>query len=322
MRSNKILAKASFLFFLLPVLMLVACKENNEASPGSNYRIIKYISSLEGLQIDSTLYEYEGDKMSLVHSFHDDHELSRSEIAYPDKNTIELLASSYNDSAWHDSYKMVFKLAGNQVTEIENYGTDHGTLELYSKGTYNYNNGHLVEFISYSLESDNWISTLKAVYEYNGNRHIQTTEYHYFNDEWQESDKIEITYNGNHVDTVHYYDFEDGSFIEEGKIAFIYEGDLIKEYTAYSNGSGSWTNDFTVQYTYDSFNNLSSVNVQNSDYTDKIEYYYEQGNGNYVQFNDFYSFYLYGTIFPHPTKNSSGNRDFMLMGLHPDFPRK
>lgn len=320
MKSPEILPKAFIIFFLLPVLLLVTCKEENDANPGNGYRIVKSISSLEGLQVDSTLYEYEGDKISLVHSFHDGQESSRSEMTYPDKNSVELLASHYHDSTWHESYKMVFKLADNQVTEIEIYGTDHGNLELSGKETFSYNNDNMTECITFSFETGNWVPVEKTEYFYNGTQFYQSVSYGYsYAEVWLQREKIVIYYKGNQVDTIHYYTYEEGSFIEDSKIGFTSEGDLITEYTIYSYHYGTWIDDGSVQYTYDSHNNLASVTYQDGEYTNQIEYYYEQGNGNYFQLIDYYANYLFGNIFPHPTKVAQGSKNLLLTGLHPNF---
>jgi hypothetical protein len=309
MKSYNILKKVSLIFFLLPLLLLVTCKKDNSENSGNGYRIIKTTTSLEGMETGSTVYDYQEDKMSMTHGYYDDKELSRSEITYPDQNTITMLTSDYYDSIWHESYKMVYKLAGNQVTEIDEYGTDHGTLELSGKETLIYTDGNLVAFIRYSFDSGNWVPVEKTEYFYNGTQLYQSVSYGYsYAEVWLQREKIVIDYQGNQVDTIHYYDYEDGSFIEDGKIGFTYAGELITKYTLYSLHNGTWTDDGSVQYTYDSHNNLVSIYSADADELDKIEYQYERGNGNYSQLINYYSYYLYGNIFPHPAK-----------GLHPGF---
>jgi hypothetical protein len=309
MKCTEISLNPSLIIFILPVFLLVTCKKDNSENSGNGYRITEAIYSLEGMVVSSTLYEYQGDKMSFSHSFLDSQELYRSEITYPDQNTISMLTSHYHDSTWHESSKMVYKLAGNQVTEIDEYGTDHGTLELSGKETLIYTDGNLVAFVRYSFDSGNWVPVEKTEYFYNGTQFYQSVSYGYsYAEVWIQREKMVIDYQGNHVDTVHYYDYEDGSFIEDYKLVFTYEGDLMMEYRAYSIHYGSWIDDGSVQYTYDSYNNLVSMYSTDADELDKIEYHYEKGNGNYSQLTDYYAYYQYGAIFPHPT-----------MGLHPDF---
>lgn len=318
MKPTKNLTQASLLFLLLPVLLLITCKKDDNNS-GNGYRIIKSINSLEGIELNSSLYEYQGEKMSMMRGYDNGEELSRSEITYLDQNTISMMASHYYDSTWHESYKMVYKLSGNQVTEIDEYGTDHGTLELSGKETFIYDNGNLVGFVRYSFDSGNWVPVELTDYFYHGKQFYQSVSYGYsYAEVWLQREKIVIDYQGNQVDTIHYFDYEDGSFIEESKLVFTYEGDLIMEYNAYSYHYGSWIDDGSVQYTYDSYNNLVSMYTTDADEIDKIECHYERGNGNYTQFTDYF-YYQYGNIFPHPTKHTPYIKEFLMKGLHPDF---
>jgi hypothetical protein len=318
MKLFDILKKASLLFLLLPVFLLVTCKKDDNENSGNGYRIIKTVYSMEGVQDDSTLYEYQGDKLSLVRVYIDGYEFERMEITYPEINTMEKLVSYFHDSTWYVDYKYVYIFDGNQVIEVDFYGMSTGTLVLSGKTTISYNHGNLAELISYYYESGKWAPVDSTVYAYDGTNQYQSVLYRYFNEEWQESEKYVILYQGNQADTLHYYDYENGSFMEVSKVGFTYQGELMSEYTAYSYDNGTWKDEGSVQYTYDSHNNLASATLQDGESTDKVEYYYEQGNGNYDQIMVYYSFNSLIPILPHPSRNSPG-QNIKLRGLQSDF---
>lgn len=324
MKSYVILKKASLLFLLFPVIFLVTCNKDDSENSGNGYRITKVITNLEGIITDSTvivstLYEYEGDKISLQHHFQDGQEIARTQIDYPDNNTIETVLLAYNDSSWNNYNKRVYKLEGNHVVEATYYYYYNAGESWEETGTetFDYENDNMIEFNSYFLEHGILVPVSKSVDEFIGHQLIQTTAYDYFHEEWQETQKSMITYNGSQIDTLFGYDYEDGSFILDSKVAFTYEGDLIKDCTGYSNDNGSWEENGIILYTYDSYDNLISAISQDGGSTNTVEYFYEKGVGNYIQLTlpgyEDYGFYF--EIFPHPTKANKGGRK----GLHPSI---
>jgi hypothetical protein len=302
MKRTKTSSYVSLLILLLPMLLLVTCKKDDSGNSGNGYRIIKTITYLGRMEHSSTVFDYQGDKISMWRGYYEDKELTRSEITYPDQNTITMQFSSYYDSTWYESYKLVYKLAGSHVMEIDYYSNDHGNTEISGKETLTYNNSNLVEYICYSFDSGDMVPVEKTDNDFEGTQFRQSVHYGWYNEEWQEREKIVVNYRGNQVDTVHYFDYEDGSYTEDAKLAFTYDGDQIIQYTAYLYQSGSWIDEGSVQYTYDLYNNLTSIYTTDGHEITRIEYQYERGNGNYSQLNNYYSYYQYGNIFPHPTK--------------------
>jgi hypothetical protein len=301
MKSNKILAKASLLFSLLIVLLLVTCKKDN-TNLSSDYRIIKSIYYYDQVQFDSMLYEYEDNRMSAILGYNNNgEESSMVSIEYSDNDSIVLVFSYYMDTSMVVEAKKVLKLDGSHVIEVIYYEADDVLWKPSSKLTYSYENDNLVEFIEYDDQSGDWMPNDKTVYEYDGPKHLQTTRYKYANG-WQTWEKLVFTYIDNKVDYVLGYVYDDGSVIETYKTGFSYEGDLMKSCTDYSNDSGSWIPTGSILYTYDSYNNLESYSFPIDELTYKVEYEYEQGSGNYMQLLDYYEYDFFLGIEPHPTK--------------------
>ncbi len=319
MRSNKILAKASLLFLLLPVLLLLTCNKDDGDNSGDGYRIIKSIYYYDEIQSDSMSYDYEDNKMTAIRGYNNDgEESSRVSIDYPDTDSIVMVFSYYMDTSMVVAAKKVLKLDGSDVTEVIYYESDDILWKPSSKLTFSYEKDNMVEFIEYDDQSGDWMPNVKTVYEYEGTKHSQTTMYEYANG-WQIWEKLVFTYIGNNVDYVLGYVYNDGSVIETYKTGFSYEGDLMKACTDYWNDNGSWIATGSILYTYDSYNNLESFAFPIDELTYKVEYEYEKGSGNYMQLLDYYEYDFFLGIEPHPTKANPGSRDFMHKGLHPDF---
>jgi hypothetical protein len=319
MKSYDILKKASFIFFLLPVLLLVTCNKDDSENSGNGYRIIKAIYYYDQVQFDSMSYDYKDDKISAMRGYNENgEETSRVSIDYPDIDSIVMVFSYYMDTSMIVEAKKVLKLDGGHVTEVIYYDLEDILWKPSSRLTFSYENDNMVEFIEYDYQPGDWMPNDKTVYEYDGTKHSQTTWYKYANG-WQTREKLVFTYIGNTVDYVLGYVYNDGSVIETYKTGFSYEGDLMKAYTDYLNDNGSWIATGSILYTYDSYNNLESYSFPIDELIYKVEYEYEKGSGNYMQVLDYYEYDFFLGIEPHPTKANTGSIDHMIMGLRPDF---
>jgi hypothetical protein len=301
MKSNSILTKASLLFSLLIVVLLVTCKKDN-TNLSSDYRIIKEIYYYDQVQFDSVSYNYEDNKMSAILGYNNDgEETSMVSIDYPGNDSIIMVFSYYMDTSMVVTSKKVIKLDGSHVTEVIYYEADDILWKPSSKLTFSYENDKMVEFVEYDYQSGDWMTNDKTVYEYNGTKHSQSTSYKYANG-WQTDENMVFTYIGNNVDYVLGYVYNDGTVIETYKIGFSYEGDLMKLSTYYWNDNGSWIAGVSSLYTYDAYKNLESYSFPIDELTYKVEYEYEKGSGNYMQLLDYYEYDFFLGIEPHPTK--------------------
>jgi hypothetical protein len=311
MRTYKFLTRASLVFVLLAVLLLATCKKDDDDPAKDNYRVTKsewyYNQQLQ----DSSLYEYQGDNLTMERGYYSGVEYYRTAVDYPDANSAVILYSYYSGGEWYEEDKETLKLENGHVTEFIDYEYDGATWNPSYKEVYTYTNNKVVEFTDFDYSSGNWVPEYKTVFEYDGNKPMQTISYYY--DEyggtgWNITFKEVMTYNGDKFNYLIGYDYYGGTYTEEYKIVFQYTDNLLTGFTEYYYESGTWTQDGAITYTYDSHSNLSSQSTQYGGESYKTQYYYTKGTGNYAQIMNYYGYGFYSDILPHPTKAAPGNK--------------
>jgi hypothetical protein len=300
MKPNLILSRIYLLIFLLPLLLLVTCKEKDDTNLNSDYRITETNYYHDDIKDYTVYYDYEDNRITAIRGLDGD-EGSRIDIDYWENDSAVLIYSNYIDSETVVSSKKLLKLDGSQVIEDIIYSWDESLWDPTWKRNYSYENDYLSEIIEYHDDSGDWNPYWKIFYEYDGSRHLQTTSYDYKNG-WQTWEILKFTYIGNNVDEVIDYIYNDGSLVDTYKIGFSYENDLMTAQTFYEDDHGSWIDEGSILYTYDSFKNLESYSFPIDGYIYKVEYKYEKGSGNYMQLQGLHEYDYFIGILPHPTK--------------------
>ncbi len=299
MKLNRIIARASFLLMLFPVLLFITCNDDDD-NLNSGYRIIQSTTSYDGTAYYDTWFDYEGNKISAIRGYNGD-ELSRISMEYHENDSITMVYSNVINNETLIACKRVLQLEGSHVMEDIYYVPTDSLWKKAGKEVFSYENENILEITEYDFESGDWLPEVKTVYEFNGTKRTRTTRYDYANG-WKTWEVLEFTYIGNNVDQVLGYIYDDDSLVETYKLGFNYENDLMTVYTYYSDDNGSWDEEGSKLYTYDGSGNLESFSFPIDGLIYKVNYKYERGSGNYCQLLELHEYDFFEGIEPHPTK--------------------
>jgi hypothetical protein len=118
--------------------------------------------------------------------------------------------------------------------------------------------------------------------------------------------KYVFSYTGEEIkEDIHSYKQTGGAWTESSKNVYSYSSGKISKITEYYKNDITWTSSGYEDFSYDTHGNLIKQisYYNNSTSTDKTEYAYEEGNGNFRLINDALGGY-YNNLYPTPNKKS------------------
>ena len=284
----------TFLTKLIPLsiallLIISACKKKDSGSTGFTHRIIseKYYSN-DVLQGEGT-YEYTGNKLTSMSGTSDNWTYEYT-ITYPAGNKINV---DYSETDGVNPYEstIVLTLENEKVVEVLD-----GTEDKY---TYSYNSdGTVASYKEYYLDGS-WILGYESTYTYNSGKLALIHSIEYGDVNWE--DKYTFSYDGDVLtDQVHTYK-EGDAWTNCHKYAYTFTSGKISN-IAYTYFDGSaWVSSGNDEFSYDEHGNLIEMIYSSDNYTDRSEYTYEEGNGNFRMIAESME---YEYMYPLPNKKS------------------
>jgi hypothetical protein len=158
--------------------------------------------------------------------------------------------------------------------------------------------------IVYSYNAGNWQNDQKWEIEYSGSHPTQSIFYAYETG-WNQHSKDIFSYSGTVPDNITDYKFDGAIFNQTNRHVLVYDNNLISKISDYFYSNGTWNGSGYTTYEYDSNGNLTAEILVNKNFdSDRIEYNYEAGQGNYRQIEDIWEDdeYLNNHIYPHAVK--------------------
>jgi hypothetical protein len=293
-----------FLFLLSGITFFVACKKDDN-SPQVNYRIIASNYYSNDTLTSHYVYEYEGERMKTKwrYGFGDQMDTSRTEIEYPTSQGVIITEYRNETGEWHESIRIELDFQNDRISEQISNTFNSGSWEPLIKITWQYENGKVIEIIHHSYQSGNFRATVKIDYEYSKGEIERLLLYHNSVSGWYLTWKEEYVYDGGKVKTITGYDYFDDVFHESVKYEFAYMGSEMMSMDMFIFKDGNWGPKVeTWNYLFNSTGNLISYSVLRGNETDKFDYNYEEGKGNYQQLF-YYPIGQTYDILPGPTKS-------------------
>lgn len=279
-----------FIYILLCLPFLVACKKDDDSIPADHRRIKEIILLSDGsvasskvlFSYDNNLlvnrtdivksntsydtwdttikcnYSYSGNIVTAVLYQGDEGELylaEKMEYEFTDKRMDRMKYYAYVDDQFISRYEYFFNFNG-ELLESFNYNADvedNGILQEVSQGKYTYDNLNVTRFRIKDLYCDEYYYNEDFVYE-NG-----------VLDNWTSSENYRFTNYWNNLN----------------KEIYVYNSENILEKTKLYEWHNDWSYRYSISFQYD------QSNMVEKDYgvgIIRIEYIYEDGIGNSEQF--------------------------------------
>lgn len=279
---------------LIPVcvallLIISACKKKDSGSTGFTHRIISEKSySNDVLQGEGT-YEYTGNKLSSILSTSGNW-TSEYLITYPQANKINV---SYSETDGTNTYDgtAVITLENDRVIEVLDGPEDKTTISYNSDGT--------IASTKYYYLDGTWILSDESTFTYNSGKLVLIYMIEYGDVNYE--DKYTFSYNGDVLkDQVHTY-LEGEVWNNCHKYSYTFTADKVSKINYYYFDGSSWADNGYEEFSYDSHGNLVETTDFYGDYTDRYEYTYEEGQGNFRQI---FENLEYDYMYPMPNKKS------------------
>lgn len=280
----------------LPVICIVllvsqGCKEDNNNNDTTSFRLIGLSLYDNGILTDSAVYKYEGDKLSEGVDYSNYYQNPvNGYYSYPDENSM--VVNSFNNTQKYEYTYLNGQMTGMLLSDLTG-----NVWEPQLQNTYQYQDGKLVEEIWYFGSDERLKPSKKFTYEYEGSKIVRSRIYTYISG-WQEMIKEEAVYTGDLITKIIRYAYSDSAYIDYNYIDLHYDGTLLTGYYFYlSNG-----NELDLSYicTYDDHGNM--VIRESPELSERIEYVYEEGKGNFHQLNRPGDGILGNFVLPWPTK--------------------
>jgi hypothetical protein len=167
-----------------------------------------------------------------------------------------------------------------------------------NKTTFAYNSDGTVNKISSYYYTTTWILSSEMTYTYTSGKLTQVSTIGYSGTTTSES-KYVYSYTGDELkDEIHSYKQTGGTWVESYKYAYTYTSGKISQIAEYYKSGTAWTLSSSTDFTYDSDGNL----IKESSSTDRTEYIYEDGSGNFLLLSN--SFGDNNYLYPTPHKKS------------------
>ena len=295
----------TLIFLFSGVVLFVSCKKDDNLSV-ANSRIIESNYYSNDTLTSKDMYEYEGERMitKWYYKYEDQMDTTRkSEIEYPSSQTSVMIYFEKEDGEWNETVKQELEFQNDLISQVITYYFTDGSWEPSTKSTWQYENGKVLEILHYILDEGNFRALSKINYEYNNGKIKRLSLYRNEVQGWQLKWKEEYENDGGKVKRIIGYDYYEGTFHEGVKYEFSYTGNVMMSMEQFLYKDGIWSpKGETRIYIFNDSGILNSYSFvdQNSNY--KVEYFYEEGRGNYKQLFDYPIGQTYD-ILPRPTKS-------------------
>ena len=293
MKTNLLNLIPIVVFLLLTVS---ACKKKDDGTLTFDHRIISSSSYFNNVLEDKTTFEYSGNKISKATSSEYSNGISSgSEVynfTYPSATTIHGTSSSTSGNQTTTG-TVDITLSNNRVTEsIMVSGSEK------NKTTFTYNSDGTVNKISSYYFTTTWVLSSDMTFTYTSGKLTQLSTIGYSGTTTSES-KYVYSYTGDELkDEIRSYKQTGGTWVESNKSVYTYTAGKISKIAEYYKSGTTWMASSSQDFTYDSDGNL----IKESSTTDRTEYTYEKGSGNYLIFVNAFGDNNY--LYPTPHKKS------------------
>jgi hypothetical protein len=292
MKTYLLPTSSLLLFICLILLVSQGCKDiTNDNNPAS-YRLTGLVMYDGAVLMDSATYKYQGNKLSEGVDYSNNYQDPvQGFYNYPDENSMVVI--SFNNTQKYEYTYLNGQMTGMLLSDFNN-----NIWEPQQQNTYQYLDGKLVEEIWYFGADEGLKPSKKYIYEYEGSKIIRSRIYFAYNSIWQETIKEEAIYTGDLITKIIRYAFSDSVYIDYNYIDLHYDGSLLTGYYYYlTNGNEL---DFSYVFTYDDHGNM--VIRESPERSERIEYVYEEGKGNFQQLSQPGSGISGDFVLPWPSK--------------------
>ncbi len=305
-----------FFYLTLTGLILLAGCRKDEDTRTKEFRVTGYSMYTNGTLEARLSIEYANDR---IVAMHESYPLSgntlleqyRTLVAYPD-DSHGIMVWSYLDSEnkWVEESRDELTFLQGSLSESVNSFHNGVTWVNSSKFSREFEGEKLIRSTNYDYDDGNWVPEDKAEFQYDGEILQSVMEYSYGSNQWMPGYRSVITYKGDLYDYITESSLEGSAWADEYRMIFRYEGDQVIRIDDYDFVSGEWIQSGgSVTYTYDDNGNVATWTEESESGTDRIEFTYEEGSGNWLQLiesqgGDSDWLYLHAT--PMPAKAKPG----------------
>jgi hypothetical protein len=293
-------------FLLLPFLFLPGCKKDD--TKPENFRLTERRYYEYNILTLSNSFHYTGNKMDFKRDFYhsdDDIDSLKGIVEYPDEQLLQIERQFYFSGSYYPIDKYTYFYENGRTKQMEILGFDGSYWDHLATYDFQYSGDRLTEETWQYYDHGSLVPELKMTYEYNSS-HLSTVTYFDFSYDWIVAAKEEAAYTEGKVSQVIYYEFQDSTFREDSKFNYHYAGKRLKNIGIYEFDGYNWDSAGAISFTYDSYGNLTSEYFLNGVESRKIEYEYEEGEGNYQQIILPGGGFLSLDPYPEPTKHFNG----------------
>jgi hypothetical protein len=303
-----------FVLFAMSLLIFSGCKKDDNNNGGNSYRLIEQKGYFNDVLSSTATCHYEGEKIVLMlgYDYSSRGDSTKTQITYPDANTIVMVDYNKDGSTWMQDYKEEYTYLDDNLTREIYYEFIDNNWGPEDKYEYIYSNGTLTEEIWYTYDFGEWAPVYKDTYEYNGNLIAKTLTYYYYEGSFELAYMEEASYTGNKISEITGSVYADGVYMAYYKYKYQYNGDLISKIFMLSFDT-SWDTTGYFAFTYDSHNNVETWSNIYPDGGFKSEFIYEEGKGNLGKLQQSGGM----LVLPYPTKSSPAGMSVMRDNLCP-----
>lgn len=190
-----------------------------------------------------------------------------------------------NSDTWENNSKSTYIYdANNKVTEeiYQDWNITNNALENSSKNLYTYTSGRPTELLFQDWTGSNWVNAYKIEVTYNANNLPATIlSYDWNGTQWVNVERSILTYNGNNkISTSVTEEFIDAQWVNSYKSLYTYNvnNKLTLERGANWDDFNGWVEIDRTDYVLDANGNRISKTIEQNDYRYKGEYTYDSFN--------------------------------------------
>lgn len=288
---------------IICLFFLTFCKKEEEGNQ-KPYRLVERRYYESNILTISNYCQYDSNRLSIKRDFYHYEggiDSLKGMITYPDENNIEIERLFNFGGVYYPIDKYIMENDDGQLVHVEIRGFDGSYWQPIAKYDYIYSGQTLMEEKWEYYTHGEWIPDLKILYDYTGTQ-VKRATYYDYSEEWTLSGKEEASYQGTDLSEIISYLFSDSVMKADQKFVYHYAGDVLKGLGIYEFDGYNWDTAGAITLDFDSHQNLVSESYKNGIDEIRIEYDYEEGEGNYRQFILPGGGLLYFKPYPTPTK--------------------
>jgi|GEM_PF-5656336 len=285
--------------FLTMLLLLGACKKDDNNNDNNNNNNNNAANAFKDVKFDVVTYTSGGSLLYKNVYSYDGEKLKKVERTFSDQTTKYIWDYNYNGNIIEEiagynimeykSTEKYFKVEGDKTTEETTYTyiPVDGTLAGITKEVFEYTGGKLTvirRYAAYDDEDDLKPTRLTSIF-YNDNNFPVSVEYRVYDDGVLKDEvtaKDTFIYKDSKLIEYTTYFLNGDEYEATDKILFTYNGNKLNTSEVYSYDFllGKPTIDATNTYTYNSNNQITTINQTGPSGSAKVEYTYKDGKSN------------------------------------------